>query len=143
MQSDLVIDDRLAIPRSEIQFSFARSAGPGGQNVNKVNTKAVLRWRPAESQALPPAVRQRLLNSVRTRLTREGDLVITSDRHREQGRNVGECLLRLKALISAAAKQPKKRRPTRPTRASKERRLSDKRANAAKKSSRRQKPEES
>lgn len=138
-----MIDDRLAIPRSEIQFTFARSAGPGGQNVNKVNTKAVLRWRPAESVALPPAVRQRLLNSVRHRLTREGDLVITSDRHREQGRNVGECLERLKALVTAATKPPKKRRPTRPTRASKERRLSDKRANSAKKSSRRLKPDES
>ena len=143
MQSNLVIDDRLAIPRSEIQFTFARSAGPGGQNVNKVNTKAVLRWRPSESAALPPAVRQRLLSSVRHRLTREGDLVITSDRHREQGRNVGECLERLKALVAAAAKPPKKRRATRPTRASKERRLSDKRANSAKKSNRRLKPDES
>ncbi|QDT68425.1 Peptidyl-tRNA hydrolase ArfB [Planctomycetes bacterium MalM25] len=143
MQSDLVINERLAIPRSEIQFSFARSAGPGGQNVNKVNTKAVLRWRPSASASLPAAVRQRLISEVKNRLTREGDLIITSDRHREQGRNVGECLQRLKALVSAAAKPPKRRRPTRPTRASKERRLNDKRANAAKKSGRRQNPEES
>ncbi|TWT94041.1 Peptidyl-tRNA hydrolase ArfB [Botrimarina colliarenosi] len=142
MQSDLVINDWLAIPRGEIQFSFARSGGPGGQNVNKVNTKAVLRWRPAESAALPPAVLQRLLARHAGRLTRDGDLVIASDTHREQGRNVGECLNRLRALITSAVARPKVRRPTKATRGSQERRLRAKRTTAAKKASRRAKPDE-
>lgn len=137
-----MINDWLAIPRSELQFSFARSAGPGGQNVNKLNTKAVLRWRPADSAALPPAIRDRLLTRHAGRLTREGDLVIACDTHREQGRNVGECLQRLKTLVSAAATRPKTRRATKPTRASQERRLQEKRARAAKKNARRAPPDE-
>ncbi len=119
-----------------MHFTFARSAGPGGQNVNKLNTKAVLRWRPAETAALPPAVLERLLASVSNRLTRDGDLVIASDVYREQGRNVGDCLQRLKAIVSAAVRPPKKRRPTRRTRGSNERRLKEKRVNSAKKANR-------
>jgi len=137
-----VINDRLSIPHGEIDFSFARSSGPGGQNVNKLNTKAVLRWRPAESAALSDTVRRRLLEQVENRLTRDGDLVIASDTHREQGRNVGECLQRLRAIVATAARPPKRRRPTRPTRASKERRLRDKRRTASKKSTRRTPPED-
>ncbi|QDV73470.1 Peptidyl-tRNA hydrolase ArfB [Planctomycetes bacterium K2D] len=131
-----MINDRLAIPRSELQFSFARSAGPGGQNVNKLNTKAVLRWKPAESAALSPAVLERFLARNGGRLTREGELVIASDTHREQGRNVGDCLQRLRALVAAAAARPKVRRPTKPTKASQQRRLNAKRNQAAKKASR-------
>lgn len=137
-----MINDRVTIPHAEIGFTFARSAGPGGQNVNKVNSKAVLRWRPAESAALGDGVRARLLAQVGSRLTRDGDLVIASDKHREQGRNVGECLLRLKAIVAAATVRPKQRRASRPTRASKERRLSEKRANSAKKNNRRTPPED-
>lgn len=138
-----MINDRVTIPHSEIAFTFARSAGPGGQNVNKVNSKAILRWRPGESIALGFGVRTRLLAQVASRLTRDGDLVIASDTHREQGRNVGECLQRLKAIVATAMKPPKHRRPTRPTRASKERRLSEKRATSAKKANRRKPSEES
>ena len=143
MQRDLVVNDRITIPHGEIRFTFARSAGPGGQNVNKVNSKAVLRWRPAESVGLPEAVRSRLLDRLGARLTRDGDLVIASDTHREQGRNVGECLARLKSLVAGAATPPKRRRSTRPTRASKERRLKEKRLVAAKKANRRAPPETS
>ena len=129
-------------PRSEIEFSFARSSGPGGQNVNKVNTKAVLRWRPAESAALPPAVRERLLKRHSGRLSNDGSLVIASDTHREQGRNIGECLQRLRLMVAAAATAPKTRRATKPSRGSKERRLKSKRLNAAKKANRRSRPED-
>jgi ribosome-associated protein len=138
----LVINDRLTIPRSEILFTFARSTGPGGQNVNKLNTKAVLRWKPAESVALPPVILERFLERNGGRLTREGELVIASDTHREQGRNVGDCLHRLRALIVAAAARPKVRRATKPTRASQQRRLEAKRTQAAKKSSRQTPPGE-
>lgn len=137
-----MIDDRLSIPRAEIEFTFARSAGPGGQNVNKVNTKAVLRWRPASSSALPPAVLERLLSQISRRLTREGDLVIASDRHREQGRNIGECLQRLRAIVAAAARPPKQRRATRPSPGANERRLREKRTNAERKARRRPPPSE-
>lgn len=142
MQHDLVINEQLTIPRSEIQFSFARSGGPGGQNVNKVNTKAVLRWRPSESESLPPAVRQRLISRHANRLSKDGDLVIASDTHREQGRNVGECLQRLRLLVAAASRPPKTRRATKPSRAAKERRLLAKRITAAKKANRRVRPDD-
>lgn len=131
------MNDQLSIPRGEIEFSFARSAGPGGQNVNKVNSKAVLRWRPAGSAALPPAVLDRLLERNATRLTRGGVLVIACDTHRDQGRNVGECLQRLRAVVAAAAALPRVRRATKATRASQERRLQEKRSRAATKSTRR------
>ena len=142
MQRDLVIDEQLSIPHGELRFSFARSSGPGGQNVNKVNTKAVLRWRPAESLGLPDAVRARLLSRLANRLTTDGELVIASDRHREQGRNVGECLSRLRALVAAAKTPPKRRVATRPSRAANERRLREKRARSQRKSSRQKPPEE-
>lgn len=131
------INERLSIPRNEIQFSFARSGGPGGQNVNKVETKAVLRWRPAESQALPEAVRERLLTSLRNRLTQEGDLVIACDRRRHRGRNMAECLSRLRELVDSAVEPPKRRVATKPSRASRDRRLDKKREVAARKRSRR------
>jgi ribosome-associated protein len=138
----LVINERLTIPRSELLFSFARSAGPGGQNVNKLNTKAVLRWKPADSVALPTVVLERFLAHNAGRLTKEGELVIACDTHREQGRNVGDCLQRLRALVAAAAARPKVRRATKPTRASQQRRLEAKKTQAAKKSSRQSPPGE-
>lgn len=131
-----MINDRLAIPPGELHFSFVRSSGPGGQNVNKVATKAVLRWRPSES-VLPADVVDRLVARVAPRLTTDGDLVIASDRYRHQGRNVGECLARLRGLLLAAAEPPKRRRATRPTRAATERRLQEKRARAQRKANRR------
>ncbi|TWT87575.1 Peptidyl-tRNA hydrolase ArfB [Pseudobythopirellula maris] len=140
MQRDLYINERITIPRGELRFSFARSAGPGGQNVNKLNTKAVLRWSVATSAVLPNDVRRRLQQSFASRLTNDGELVIASDRNREQGRNVADCVERLRAMVLSAASPPRKRRPTRPTRSSNESRLSSKRAHAKKKE-RRRRPE--
>lgn len=142
MQSSLVINDRIAIPRSELRFSFARSSGPGGQNVNKVNTKAVLHWDVAHTSTLPDEARLRLLQQQRNRINERGELVLSSDRWREQGRNVSECLTRLKALVLAALQRPRTRRTTRPSRSAKENRLKDKRRNSEKKTLRRSPPEE-
>lgn len=129
----LLVDDRIAIPLDEFRFEFARSGGPGGQNVNKVASKATLRWRPAESPSLPPPVKARLLAAVASRLTTEGELLITSQRTRDQGRNVDDCLDRVRQLVLAAARPPKARRATRPTFASKVRRGAEKaRRSAAK-----------
>jgi len=135
----LVVDRNLKIPLAEFQFTFARSSGPGGQNVNKVSSKALLRWAVLESPSLPAAVRQRLLAMHGRRVTAEGHLLITSQRYRDAGRNVADCLEKLRAMLLAAATAPKRRRPSKPTRASIHRRLDAKRRRSQKKQ-RRQTP---
>jgi ribosome-associated protein len=122
----LVINERIAIPRSELTFEFACSGGPGGQNVNKVHSKAILRWSPAASPSLPEPVRARLLTALGGRLTTEGELIVTSQRTRDQGRNIDDCLEKLRELVRAAAVPPRPRLPTRPTAASRRRRLESK-----------------
>ncbi len=118
------------LPQDELEFSYVRSSGAGGQNVNKVNSKAVLRWHPVTSRVLPEAVRDRFLQRYASRLTSDGALLITSDRHRDQGRNAADCIDKLRAMIATVWLAPKPRRPTRPTSASKERRLQHKRERA-------------
>jgi len=121
---------RLRVPARELTIRFVRSSGAGGQNVNKVSTKAVLRWPASISRALPPDVRARFVERFASRLTTEGELVLSSDRHRDQGRNVADCLAKLDAMIEAVATPPKPRRKTRPKRSAVERRLADKRVRA-------------
>ena len=133
----LVVNDRLRIPLREFRFSFARSSGPGGQNVNKLNTKALLRWAVLASPSLPEPVRRRLLAAHRRRLSAEGDFLVSSQRFRDAGRNVADCLEKLRAMLADAAVPPKPRRPTKPTRASVNRRLDQKRQLAKKKRDRR------
>lgn len=122
----LVINNRLKIPLREFRFTFARSSGPGGQNVNKLNTKALLRWRVMESASLPEAVRRRLLAKHGRRLTSDGEFQIVSQRFRDAGRNVADCLEKLRQMLSEAAVVPRRRKPTKPTRGSVERRLEQK-----------------
>jgi ribosome-associated protein len=126
----------IQIPLNELHFTFARSSGPGGQNVNKVNSKALLRWRVATSRSLPEPVRQRLMARLRRRITAEGDLLIASQRFRDAGRNAADCLEKLREMLAEAAEPPRPRRPTRPTRASARRRLQDKRRHSQKKETR-------
>ena len=127
----------LQIPLLEMEFSFAKSSGPGGQNVNKVNSKALLRWPVTVSPSLPEAIRQRFLGKFGSRLTVGGELVITSQRFRDAGRNVSDCLDKLRDMLAEVLRPPKPRRPTRPSRSSIRRRLSQKRARSEKKESRR------
>lgn len=124
---NLVVNDRIQIPHTEFEFTFARSSGPGGQNVNKVNSKATLRWFPKTSPTLPADVRQRFLHRFGMRLTSEGELLIVSQVYRDQGRNVADCLERLREMLLLVAVAPRTRRQTKPTRGSKERRLQAKR----------------
>ena len=124
---------RLRVPARELTIRFVRSSGAGGQNVNKVSTKAVLRWPVLASRALPADVRARFAERFATRITVNGELVLTSDRHRDQGRNVADCLAKLDAMLDAVATPPRPRRKTRPSRGAVERRLEDKHARAAKK----------
>jgi ribosome-associated protein len=117
----------ISIHESELRFEFVRSSGPGGQNVNKVATAVQLRFDAARSPSLPEEVRQRLRRVAGRKLTAEGVLVITARRHRTQQKNRDDAVERFIALIRKAATAPKARRKTRPTRASHERRLAEKR----------------
>jgi ribosome-associated protein len=120
------IDDQIAIDESELEERFVRSSGPGGQNVNKVATAVQLRFDAAHSPSLPPAVLTRLLRLAGTRATSSGTIVITAERFRSQSRNRADAVERLVELIRKAAQPVKRRRATVPTRASRVRRLDDK-----------------
>jgi ribosome-associated protein len=130
-------DRRVVIPAADLEWQFARSAGPGGQHVNRTSSKAMLRFDAAGCPHISDDIRRRLLASVRTRLTAEGALVITSQRHREQGRNVADCIEKLSALIERAMVPPERRRPTRVPHASRAARLDSKKRRGATKRLRR------
>ena len=134
--SDLRITNSLSVPLSELQFSFTRSSGPGGQNVNKVNSQAHLRWDVAANETIPEAVKQRLKLAQARRLTIEGELLISSQRYRDQLRNRQDCLDKLTVMLQAAVTVPKKRRPTKVPRGVKESRLRNKKAKGQLKQSR-------
>ncbi len=119
----LVVNQRISVPLTEFEFSFSRSSGPGGQNVNKVNTKVTLHWPITSSPSVPEDVRARFVAKFRRRINNKGQLVVISQRFRDQGRNVGDCLAKLREMLSSVATAPKARKATRPSRASRERRL--------------------
>lgn len=121
-------------------MSFVRSSGPGGQNVNKTNTKARLRWPVADSPSLNDRVKARFQQRFGSRLTASGELIITSQRYRDQSRNADDCFEKLKTMLAEAAVPPKPRKKTKPTKASKERRLKQKRKQSTKKKLRRPPP---
>ncbi len=136
----LVVSEGIAIPFTELRFTYARSSGPGGQNVNKVSTKVVLHWSVEGSTSIPDDVRVRFLARFRRRLTKDGDVVVQSQRFRNRDRNVADCLTKLRDMLLSVIEPPKKRRPTRATRAARERRLAEKREQGEKKRERRKPP---
>ncbi len=120
------VNDRLELPEEELSFSASRGGGPGGQHVNKVASRITLRFDVTNSPSLGDDQRQRLLAKLSSRLTRDGVLLLSSHESRSQVANREEVIRRFAQLLREALVRPKKRRPTRPTRGSRERRIESK-----------------
>ena len=136
MARPLIVNEDIRIPAEEFSLSFARSSGPGGQNVNKVNSKAVLRWRVGISPSLPEEVKSRFFQRFGQKVNQSGELVLSSDRFRDQPQNIADCYEKLRQLIQAVLIAPRRRVKTRPSKASVQRRLSNKRHQSEKKKAR-------
>ena len=134
---DLVVDAVLVIPGHELSVATSRSGGPGGQHVNTTATRVTLRWNVRATQALDPARRDRLLARLDNRLTADGDLLVHVSSSRSQSQNRAEALERLAEIVRKALVERKKRKPTRPSRGAKERRLREKKEHSGRKAARR------
>ena len=133
----MVVGANARVPFRDIVFRFVRSSGPGGQNVNRVKTKAVMRWNVRASPGIAEDVRARFVARFASRITTEGDLLLACDRHRERERNREDCLERLSRMLASVAASPRSRRKTHTPRSVAERRLRDKRMRAETKRRRR------
>ncbi len=131
------VRDDLVIPAAEITLRYVRASGPGGQNVNKVASKAVLRFNVRDSPSFAATDRAHLLARLASRMTTDGELVLTSGAYRDQSRNRDAVLARLAAVLRAALRRPHPRRRTRPSQGAVERRLAAKHARAERKRERR------
>ena len=125
--------------RTNAEAIFSRSSGPGGQNVNKLNTKVILKLRLSGLEGLSELELERVKSLMTNRISNEGEIVIASDEERSQRTNLKRAYLRMEALIASAAKLPKHRRPTKPSKAAREKRLQAKKRQAQKKTDRSQK----
>lgn len=133
----IAVTESVTIPDAELSWEYARSGGPGGQNVNKVASKATLRWTVAASDAIPAEAKARLMAAHPSHVTAEGEFLVTSQEYRDQERNRQRCEEKLAAMVRTALTPPKPRKKTKPTKASQRRRLEDKKRQGQKKSTRR------
>jgi ribosome-associated protein len=138
--SALTVNESVAIPRSELDVRVSRSSGAGGQHVNKTSSRVEIFWNVVSSKALSDDERSRLLDKLSSKLTTEGSIRVVASDMRSQSRNRELAEERLAELVRRALLIPRKRRPTKPTRASKEARLEGKKRQASKKRDRQQKP---
>jgi ribosome-associated protein len=122
--------------KQELHFSFARSSGPGGQNVNKVNSKVILHWNVLESKSVRAEVKDRFLQKFKNKINDDGEVVIASESHRDQLRNREACIEKLEKMLAQVLLPPKKRLKTKPSRSAKEKRLKSKITLSKKKSTR-------
>jgi len=130
---DLYVSHRLTIPSAELDTQFARSSGPGGQNVNKVNSKVTLRWQVRDNPTIPEGWRSRMLTRYANRINNEGQMVVHSQKHRAQPQNLEDCRQKLREMLLECQAPPTKRVPSRPTLGSKKRRLEEKNRQGQKK----------
>jgi ribosome-associated protein len=137
LPAEIVVTERVRVPARELALSYARSGGPGGQHVNRTESKVLLRWAPFVSVALDDVDRALLRQRLGPRLTADGELLVTSETHRDQSRNVDDAVERFARLVRDAIRRPTPRKRTKPSRASRERRLDAKRHRSSRKASRR------
>ncbi|MBA3313346.1 MAG: aminoacyl-tRNA hydrolase [Planctomycetota bacterium] len=126
-ETHLVVSRTVAIPLAEFDVEYVRSGGPGGQNVNKVSSKARVRWPVSSSPSLPEEMKERFLTRYKSRLTNEGELVVAGQRYRDQKKNLDDCLQRIVEMIREVLVPPRPRKATKPTRGSQRRRVETKR----------------
>jgi ribosome-associated protein len=125
--------ESIKIPFSELNFSFSRSSGSGGQNVNKVNTKVTMYWDPDSSKTCPPAVVERLRKKYPQYVLDNGQVQLIGQSHRSQKANIEECVSKLHEMLNSVAKPPKMRKPTKPKRSAVLKRLQTKKKDSEKK----------
>ena len=133
----LRVSPTINLTSDELRLTFARASGPGGQNVNKVNSKAVLTWSVDASRGVPDDVKSRFRQKFGGRINRNGELILASQRFRDQARNIADCMEKLRAMLAAAEHPPKRRIATRKTKSSKMRRLANKKHKSVQKHLRR------
>jgi len=132
----LFINENITLPSQSLQFSYARSPGPGGQNVNKVNSKAILKWSLENSPEIPEPIKLRFAARYKNRMNKEGFVIISSHKYRDQERNVADCLEKLKQLILSVVPEPVIRKRRKISKAANQRRIESKKQNSQKKQAR-------
>ncbi|MCD0461193.1 alternative ribosome rescue aminoacyl-tRNA hydrolase ArfB [Roseiconus lacunae] len=137
--NDLIVSSYLTLPAAEFTVTTVRSSGPGGQNVNKVNSKVILHWEFEATEQISDEWKDRFRRKFSNRINRDGALVLQSDRHREQMQNLAEVRAKLVEMLTETRRPPRKRKPTKPTAGSRRRRKEAKIQQSQKKQQRRQK----